>query len=258
MKIMFLKTLKRRIFNRIYTIFLTKIKEKNFRVDNIVLKYILLKSKEQNRPLIVSFPACWSKGAKYNYIGTLKSFNCNKLFLLDDATDNRRGNYLIGKGYVEIVINLLEKIIKETKPSKVIFIGSSKGGYSALFYSFFIKNVDVCIAAPQYHLGSYLNQMEDKRNLQSIIGEDITNEKIAALDRYFSDVIEKSSIVSNVVFIQYSNVEHTYEEHIKDLIYDLRKKEICIKEDIKSYPDHGDVVFYFPSFLKDTIKSIIR
>lgn len=257
MKIIFLKTLKRRIFNKLYTILLTKTKEEKFKYKNIILKHILFQAKQENSPLIVSFLACWSKGAKYNYIGTLAKFNCNKLFLLDDATNNKRGNYLIGEGYIEAVINLIKQTIKETNPPKIIFIGSSKGGYSALFYSFFIENVDVCIGAPQYHLGSYLYKMEDKRNLQSIIGNNITKEKIKWLDNYLSSIISQSTITPNSIYLQYSNIEHTYQEHIKDLISDIKKRGIKIEEEIKSYQEHGDVAFYYPKFLKDTIKKII-
>lgn len=257
MKSIFFKTIRRRVINKIYTVILTKISEKKFKFKNIDLKYIIFKSNQKYQPLIVSFPACWSGGAKYNYIGTLKGFKCNKLFLLDDAAENKRGNYLIGNGYIDAVITLINSTIKTTQPSKIIFIGSSKGGYTALFYSFFIKNVYVCIGAPQYHLGTYLNKMEDKCNLQSIIGS-ITEEKIEHLDNYLKSIIFQSPIKPNVVYLQYSNIEHTYEEHIKDMIIDLKEQKIKLIEEIKSYPEHGDVVFYFPTFLKNTLNTIIE
>ena len=59
------------------------------------------------------------------------------------------------------------------------------------------------------------------------------------------------------IFIHYSNQEHTYKEHICDLIKDLKNKGFSIMEDIASYKEHSDISYYFPDFLKKTIEEII-
>ena len=86
-----------RAINRLYTIFSTKIREKTFSSGENRVKYMFFqknKKKEGQDALAVCFPAFAGKGAKYNYVRTLKKININKLFLLDDIGGYDKGNYL--------------------------------------------------------------------------------------------------------------------------------------------------------------------
>lgn len=85
----------KRAFHRMYTILLTYFREKEYSCKNGRIKYMLIKPKAHSDFLIVSFPAC-SDRPKYNYVGSLKRYNCNKLFILDDFAENHMGNYLVG------------------------------------------------------------------------------------------------------------------------------------------------------------------
>lgn len=75
------------------------------------------------------------------------------MFILDDFGPNERGSYYLGENknfYIEeLVINLLEEIQAEFNFKKKIFIGSSKGGYAALYFG--TKTYADCIicGAPQ-------------------------------------------------------------------------------------------------------------
>lgn len=63
--------------------------------------------------LIVSFPACAPNTAKYNYMRTLASFKCNKLFLLDDFGTNNQGCYLIENNVEECCRRLILSIVEK-------------------------------------------------------------------------------------------------------------------------------------------------
>ena len=58
-------------------------------------------------------------------------------------------------------------------------------------------------------------------------------------------------------FIHYSTEEHTYKEHIKEMLADLKAKNINIVEDINNYTNHMDLVYFFPTFLIQSIKEIL-
>ena len=71
--------------------------------------------------MAVCFPAFAGKGAKYNYVRTLKKININKLFLLDDIGGYDKGNYLIKPGVEENVRHLIQEKIDIFKTKTLIF-----------------------------------------------------------------------------------------------------------------------------------------
>lgn len=230
-----------------------KLHERVWKRRTIQLKHLFF-AEHHSKTLIVSFPAFDDKAAKYNYIRSLNKFKGNKLFLLDNFASNGRGNYLIGPDVEDTVIELLQHIITKYKIEELIFIGSSKGGYSALNFSLCFPNVKVCIGAPQYNLGSYLFKNSMLPNLESIIGEP-TQEKIEQLDKRLHNKIMESSNKPTEVAIHYSNKEHTYEHHIFFLIEDMKTSGYKVTEDVADYSKHGDIAFYFPPFLENTLSS---
>lgn len=70
-----------RIFNRIYTVVITPLKEKTFRSEGTRLKYLFFQGKNNCDTLIVGFQACHKDGARYNYVRTLNEIAVHKLFI---------------------------------------------------------------------------------------------------------------------------------------------------------------------------------
>lgn len=136
-------------------------------------------------------------------------------------------------------------------------MGSSKGGYSALNFSFLVPNVNVVIGAPQYYFGSYLDKESTRVNLQYLIG-DIKEEGKNRLNTRLQMRILSSQIKPEAVYFHYSNVEHTYEEHVKDMLQNLKSVGVKVVEDVHNYPSHGGLKDFFPGFLQNTIKIIIN
>ena len=80
-----------------------------------------------------------------------------------------------------------------------MFLGSSKGGYSALNFSFLVPYVNVVIGAPQYYLGSYLDKESTRVNLKYMIG-DITEEIRQYMDRINQEYgVNSEELYSNII-----------------------------------------------------------
>lgn len=237
---------------------LIKIQEKKIKLFGCTVRFIL--KKYNSDILIVVFQACHSNGAHYNYYRILKECKVNKLWVKDDFSPNHRGSYYLGekgKNNVESTVYcLIEKIIKKRKIRKVIFVGSSKGGYAALNFGITYPNSYIVIAAPQYKLGTYLDCEYQMLNLLDIIGS-YDKQKILDLDNRLADKIKENANKNQKIYIHYSDCEHTYDEHVKYLIEDLKSINIYVEEDIEHYKIHGELYKYFPSYLVKTLSDII-
>ncbi len=249
-----------RATNKLYTIVSTKLREKTYGIGENRVKYMFFEKgdkKDRQDALAVCFPAFAGKGAKYNYVRTLKDFNMNKLFLLDDIGGYDKGNYLIKPGVEENTKALIQEMIDKVKPSKLIFFGSSKGGYAALNFSLMFPNVSVCIAAPQYFLSDYLVREKKIENLKVILDGNDTGIARERLNNRLRTKIACAVCLPQKVYIHYSTEEHTYKEHIADMLADLKARNINVIEDIGNYTNHMDLVYHFPAFLKQSVKEIL-
>lgn len=206
--------------------------------------------------MVVVFPAC-GETAKYNYMRTLQSINCFRLFLKDDFAENKRGNYLVEDTTERLVEDLIKKSCVRYGIKKLFFVGSSKGAYAAFNYAFLIPGVTVIAGAPQYFLGNYLNTEKEKPNLIDILGSPVTLSKIERLNLRLRNKVLTSSTIPDSIYLHYSTDEHTYNEHIIALLNDVRQRPIEVHEDIEHYTKHSDVMYYYPSYLLKTLKMLV-
>jgi len=213
-------------------------------------------SNRKSDDLIIIFNACTRPGikARYNYVRTLKKIKVNKLFILDDGGIDNRGTYYLGKypefdfenGVLELIKNTYDKI----NPKKIYFIGSSKGGWAALNFGLEYENSNIICGAPQYYLGTYLANMKNKVTLNSI--GCISKKEINFLDKYLQNKILNFNYKNNI-YLQYSINDPTYNNHIKYLIKDLKKKNTILYEEKLEYKNHDDVSIYFPNYIISNI-----
>lgn len=239
--------------------------ERVYRGENTRLKYMYFPM-DQKKPdaaniLLVGFQGCHDKEARYNYVRTCEALNVHRLFIKDDFAPNGRGSYYVGeKGQynVERLVHVMvQDFIDRLNPERVIFMGSSKGGYGSINCGIEFENAVIIAGAPQYRLGTYLDKPANRPNLIDIIGE-YTPENIAALDVRLEHKIKENTLANTqTCYLHYSNVEHTYEKHIKALRRDLIDSGIRLFEDVADYPEHGDVGKYYPAFLVKTVNEII-
>lgn len=255
----------KKYFEYIQTLVYRKKHESKAKYYEENIKYMFEHCKDTDK-LIVVFSACTRAGipARYNYVRTLKNINCNKLFILDDLGEDKRGSYYLGRypeyNFEKAVEQLLNNIIKKYSIKEVVFCGSSKGGYAAL--NFGIKynqsiGKGIIIGAPQFWLGQYLSAPANETTLNGIKGEYKKEEVVLNLDNHLESKIKKySDEKKQNIYIHFSENDHTYKEHIVDLCSLLENYGYKLLENREKYENHGDVSLYFPSFMIKTLNKI--
>ncbi len=235
-----------------------KFSEKTYKHEGTELKFLLAKSSSDT--LIVSFSGFSPGGAKYNYVKTLNGINTNKLFILDNFGFDHCGSYYIGSNNrfneEKATIELIRKIKKANNIKKLIFIGTSKGGYASLYFGLKYYADAVIIGAPQYYLGRYALESGNPGLVKYIAGRD-TQKDIDYVNSLLPNILRKSSGNKTKVYLQYSNQEYTYKAHIKDLVKDLEENNIDEAFEVLDYKNHSDVAFHFPPFLLKSLKDLL-
>lgn len=253
-----------RMQNRIYAEVIVPFREKTYEYDGEQIHYLLFEKKKSD-VLIIGFQAAMGDRPRYNYIKSLEQFKVNKLFIQDDFT--KGGNYYLGRNnkynIEEGVFHLINKVIDKTNATKVIFIGSSKGGYAAINFGIEYPNSTMIVAAPQYYLGKYMKETKYfNRGLEDIIGKRmaaIQEEDIDALNKRLRDKIRKNVYGdTQKVYLHCSVNEITYREHDEDLIRDLKAANISVSFDRAWYEKHNDLRYHFPDYLKKCTDETIR
>lgn len=255
------------IINKYIEFIITKIKlvweQRIETFDNIKVKYILKRDRD-SEVLVIVFSACTRNGikARYNYVRTLNGIKCTRLYILDDYAEDHRGSYYMGYNCnfkEELAVKkLIDKIIHEYSYQKIVFCGSSKGGYSALNFGLSYENSIMVVGAPQYYLTTYLKASGNLAALRHIIGEP-TKEKEDIIEFYLKNkILGDKYIKSQNVYFHYSDKEHTYEEHVRDLIKDMEDAGLKIQKDILDYTNHSEISLYFPYYLKTCITNIVN
>lgn len=236
-----------------------KFKSNSFKSSSKVkLPYILKKCKKKDAPLIVIFSAFPRTGmtATYNYLKTLNNINAHQLFILDSFGYQKRGAYYLSEyGNFELekaVKELIEVTEAKLRTEESIFVGTSKGGYAALYFGISLQAQTIICGAPQYYLGNYLSDVTLKKPiLQSMMGN-TSRTSIEFLNNLLPELIKEG--IPTEVYIHYSSKEHTYVEHIDDLISDMKNSNYLVHEDEQFYEIHQEVSKYFPAFLVQTLE----
>lgn len=190
--------------------------QKKYRSRGVTLKYML--DRVDSRDLIIVFSSCTRKGirARYNYVRTLKEVPCNKLFLLDDFASDHRGSFYLGSNmkFEEAVVvrELIDRVREQTGAKRLIFCGSSKGGYTALNFGLDYPGSYMVVGGPQYFLGQSLLDTGNIEALKHIAGQ-VCKEKVEFLNEYLPKKVAANRYApSQRIYLHYSDSEHTYEE----------------------------------------------
>lgn len=232
--------------------------EKEFSINHHSIKY-LFSSCPESSDLIVVFSAFPGSGKKagYNMVSTFGKIKMNKLYILDDFGYMNRGSYYLsenGDFYIrELTVQLIEMFSKNAK--RRIFLGSSKGGYAALYFGLLLKSDIIISGAPQYYLGNYLTSKPEHIPILDAMAGGHDEKTIELYNNLLKNLIlsEENKSQCNIV-IHYSKQEPTYEAHIKDMLKALKVNNYKVDEDIADYKNHGDVSKYFPALCLNILK----
>ena len=245
---------------------LVKVRYEKVFSSEVDLKYLRI-GPSQGNTLIVVFSSCTRKGiaARYNYIRTLNDINVPKLFILDDFGLDGRGGYYLGQDGGEEIYRttcaLIAKTKSDTCASRVIYCGSSKGGWSALRFGISDPSGIVIAGSPQYLLGDYAIEEyeipDGNKTLLPYLSHGLyESNRIAWLNSLIRREIERGSSAAPV-YLCYSAGEQTYTNHIRYLIDDLRAAGRVVNISEKGFANHSDISLYFPEYLHSSIVALL-
>lgn len=195
----------------------------------------------------------------YNYMRTLKAVKFDKLFILDDF--GYRGSYYWYADGKDTPLHLVKDLISHVQNSKwggykkQYTLGTSKGGTCAIYFGLEMGATAAFAGACQYHIGSYLYTDHHMPIFKKMMGETAGELERDILDRMMPDQLSKHQGSPMQVHLMYSKDEHTYSEHIKDLISDLEANHIQFTEQIETFKDHKEVGKYFIPYIQKFLKT---
>lgn len=240
-----------------------KIKGRKVTLYGKKIKYIVESAKiirGGGRTLIVIFSGFPVKEPTYNYIKTLWSLKeADKLFILDDFgyrdSIGAKGSYYLCEdgeySLAKSVKCLIGKIRKKYKDTRLVCVGSSKGGTAALLHGIWNEADAVICGAPQFWIADYLDTEKHREILKGMIGE-YSKKNIDKLNNMVKREINQCGKKPQV-FVQYSK-----KEHIAALIKELKKNNFDVVEECVNYKEHAEVAAYFPNYLINCCKAILK
>lgn len=232
------------------------------------IKYLLYPNSDSEK-LIVVFQAINTKQS-YNYIKTLKEFNINKLFIKDDygLDELTKSSYYLGVKKDLSIAEYTQKLINEVvqklniKDENVIFAGSSKGGYAALYHGYTFGSGTILPGGPQIMLGDYLYQ-ENPASIRyeifkSIVG-DFTQDNKEWANSLLYNVLKNTSAPYPTTKVHIGLKEPHYVEHVAFLekwVNELQIPNVEIAGE--DYTTHEELAEYYPIFLNKEVKRLIN
>lgn len=187
---------------------------------------------------------------KYNYMKTLSESKIDQLFLLDNF--GYLGSYYWFENGNDSPNRLVSKLLDEIRGEykNVYTAGSSKGGTCAIYYGLKFNVAEVFCSACQYHVGNYLDSDNHRKIMEGMMGKNYTSKDVERVNNELPLMIKNSAHSSTLINLFYSEGDHTYKEHIVDLINDLRLADIHFTTTVDDYVNHMDNGFYFSKHLK--------
>lgn len=219
----------------------------------------------QSNKLLVVFSSSTSVQNIYNYYRTLSNVKCNKLFLADESfsEDKTTCSYFMGQNknmnYEKKIIDIINYISRENDISKqnIVAIGSSKGGFASLYYTYKYKFGTSIVGSPTIKLGTQHKDNDfGKMVIKNLAGS--TNQSdISWLDNLILDQCSRSDFCPNIYYHAGINESRYLEQGTQFL--DMLKERNLGKIDINlgPYESHKEVVNFYPRYLIDILESNI-
>jgi hypothetical protein len=218
----------------------------------------LFEPRENSDTLVVVFPALAPEFEyRINYHRVLRGAPVNRLFVLDDF--GPQGSYLIASnGKLELgeaVCALIEsfRVKLGIDKSKVIFMGSSKGGASALYFASRLGYGHVLAGAPQTRIGHFLlrQDLENGPRLASYMMPGADSEE--RLNRLIFDLPVNPQVSCR---IHVGKGDHHYESHAIPYAEHIQAHGGTVELDVGEYDEHNELGQHFPLFLENTLRDV--
>lgn len=221
--------------------------------------------------LIVIFQALASTPS-YNYVKILIDLPVSKLYIKDEyGPPPTHASYYLGKDKNFDLAYRTSMLIEDIRqqndiPKKnVICAGSSKGGYASLYQAYLNGYGYVVAGGPQIYLGNYLgkslgNSKSVLAPIYSFITGSAEKDDIEWANDILPNIVKSEKYKSNpILFIHVGKDEPHYEEHVLpfyNFLQELGKSTITL--DLGEYNNHDELAQYYPKFLLNKVKEILK
>ena len=224
------------------------------------VKYLFQKSYKYTSNLVVVFSGIppVETQPKYNYIKALQGFDCNKLFILDDfgSEFGARASYYLceNKDYSieRSVIALINHIVAENNIKEITSVGSSKGGFAALYFGIKYGFKYIIAGSPQFYLGEYLLSRTKSQKISEYMVGNSNRDAFEYLNNLLPQVIQYSNYKPNI-FLYVGKGEYHNKSHVQPLVELLKDKDSKYTLEQGDYNRHEELTIYFPNVLKKQI-----
>lgn len=213
---------------------------------------------DKSKKLYVIFSSA-DISSKFNYVRTFKNLNENKLFLCDEVIDDIKykcsyyygydGNNTYEKKIVSLIMAKVEKL--NIKKEDVILVGSSKGGFASLYYTYKYGFGTAIVGSPTIFLGSqHRDTSFGNKLIYHLTGLDnITGSKV--LNSLIVDAVNMSNHKPQIYY-HVGRGEERYSNHAIPFINKIEKeKKGYIELDLGEYTSHSEVGKYFVQYIDE-------
>lgn len=192
----------------------------------------------------------------YNNIKGFKDVGVDRLYIKDSW--GYRGSYYLyenGQDYPYLKTSkFIEHILSKYKYRNIYTAGTSKGGVCAILYGLDFGAVHIFAGACQYRIGNWLNVPEHIEILSKMKGREDTMLFVEKLNSFMPEKVNSVGKINSTIHLVYSKREHTYEDHIIELVKDLRKNNIPVVEHECFFDNHNDVGYAFVPYVTNWFK----
>jgi pimeloyl-ACP methyl ester carboxylesterase len=222
------------------------------------IRYVLAPAAGPSKVLVVAFSSAQALGAppRYRWRKQLSELPCHRLFVLDDhgpRTPVPGPSWYLGAGrsfaVVDSVCDLIERTAEEqgVKPEHTVTIGSSMGGWAALYFGTRVGAGDVIAGEPQTLLGTYLCGPAFHELAEHIVGGSSPEDR-AILDGILFDALRASTSLPRVHLFCGRESPH-HERHVLPLLEVLEELGGVWELELAEGFDHDDVGHPFSAYL---------
>lgn len=197
----------------------------------------------------------------FNYMRSLKDVDVNKLFILDDFGD--QGAYYLGNkrdhAIETAVSSLIQYIMAKYKicHEQVTAIGSSKGGYAAVYFALKYYFGNVIAGAPQSKLGHFLINQANHKNIARYIAGGDEESDCFYLDQLVFQLLNQPNDISPSINLIVGTKDHHYLNHVMPLYEVLVENGYEVQLEIEEDLTHADLKVHFPLYLQNKVEEIL-
>lgn len=199
--------------------------------------------------------------SKFNYVKTFKDVNENKLFLCDEVIDDIKYKCSYYYGYdgkntyeeklIALIMSKVEKL--KIKKENVILVGSSKGGFASLYFTYKYGFGTAIVGSPTIFLGS---QHQDTSFGKKLIYHLTGQNNIDGSKLLNSLIINAVNMTDHKPQIYYhvGKGEKRYSDHAIPFLSKISdEKKGIVELDLGDYTSHSKVGKYFVEYINEIL-----